>query len=301
MSGWVPMPSEVWASVVEHLPKPWTEDQARFDLRWWVDHNGVGKVPGPPPSRRVLAARWGWSPDEVRTELRNPQRWWDPEKGPAPTSRNVLTQRRPGVTHDDPPTPHGEQSNVDNDEGLTHGDPQVPSSDPPSPQRVDPQPPPHPQPPAGQETFSWDEAPTVPDNQPPDRFDEAAAFFGHVVNVACGRKQSHGPSRKSKTGKKLLVELKRNAEDVFDAFRYVAEGQTSHADFLRQQHRPDMDSVLAHVERYAERWRAGPEAPARDPPHRGRPEPDRSWLRVGRTTAPYDPNDMTGFFEDEAP
>lgn len=131
VSGWVPMPADVWPLVAERYPTPWEDEVAAFDLRWHADRGAL-------PSRRTLATRWGWTSDEVRTLLRHPERWWDPKKGPPPASRNELTQRRQGLTQPDPALPGRGPVNATNGDAVTQPDPASPGADPPVPQRVDP-------------------------------------------------------------------------------------------------------------------------------------------------------------------
>ena len=104
----------------------------------------------------------------------------------------------------------------------------------------------------------------------PDRYDEAALYFGEIVHRAIGRRPSKGPERRSKLGQKLLREVKRDADGVLDAMRYVAEGRGDKAAYLRSYDGLTVETVTRHVEEYAELWRA-----EQEPGWRPRPPPTR--------------------------
>jgi hypothetical protein len=89
MAGWVPFDADGWPAVAEVLPQPWPDAAAVFDLRWHADR---GQVPGRP----TLGRRWGWTDRAVRSLLAQPERWWDPAKGAAPTARKTeMSSPRP--------------------------------------------------------------------------------------------------------------------------------------------------------------------------------------------------------------
>jgi hypothetical protein len=118
-----------------------------------------------------------------------------------------------------------------------------------------------------------------------------AGYFGGAVPRAIGRRESKGPERGSNLGQKLLRAVRADADLVLDAMRLVAEGAGSKADFLRGYDGLSVATVLAHVDEYAELWRAQrgtgpparaapvyhrapqaePEAEIRRPPPRNRP------------------------------
>jgi hypothetical protein len=250
------MPVAAWPVIAEHLSHPWPEEAARFDLRWFADQN-KRQVPG----RYDLAERWGWTPDEVRTLLRNAGRWWDPLWGPAPTKREgTLTHgdpARPKLTHADPPaTGEPEESNTPDPARptVTQADPTSPQRDPSSPSQA-PTPPQQdiPAPPV-QPTLV---GPPAPPKIDPHReaWHTAALFWGSQVLPACGRKPSSGPESPSKgIGSKLMTAVRNDAEAVLDALRFVAWSQHSRALHFRAE-RYDLDTVLRHVEAYSGLWR----------------------------------------------
>jgi hypothetical protein len=91
----------------------------------------------------------------------------------------------------------------------------------------------------------------------PDRYDEVALFFGEVVHRQLGRRPSKGPARASKLGQRLLSAVRKDADLVLDAMRFVAHSETSRAQFLRGE-RADattIETILRHVDEYAEGWR----------------------------------------------
>jgi hypothetical protein len=265
VSGWVPMPAATWAIVAESLPLPWADEAAAFDLRW--QHDQTGGV----QSRSKLAARWGWTPDEVRTLLRHPERWWDPMKGPAPTCRDELTQRPPGLTRRDPTVPRREQSNAENIAALTSADPTTPRADPTTPHARELDPPsPAPPPSPGEEQhvgLATDE-PTVLDG-PSLAYLQAAVYFGEVVHRQIGRRPSKGPDRSSKVGQRLYAAVKKDPEAVLDAMKFAAESQIDRAVKLREYAGLTVETVLRHVEEYAELWRQYGDRPP--PTARGSP------------------------------
>lgn len=95
-----------------------------------------------------------------------------------------------------------------------------------------------------------------------------------MVHRQISRRPSHGPDRKTKTGEKLDRAVKRDAELVLDAMRYVAEGQGERAVFLRTEYAKNItvETVLRHADEYAELWRA-----EQDPEHRP-PTPGQAGL-----------------------
>ena len=77
-SGFAAVPTDTWESVASVLPRPWRDDWAVGDLRFW---QSVATAPGARqafPSRTQLARRWGWSEQEVRGLLAHPAAWCDP-------------------------------------------------------------------------------------------------------------------------------------------------------------------------------------------------------------------------------
>jgi hypothetical protein len=84
MSGWVPMPADLWPLMVDRLQvleEAWPEEACLFDLRWHVDQRK------PIPGRPALCARWGVTDRIARRLMADTGRWWDPARGPAPTGR----------------------------------------------------------------------------------------------------------------------------------------------------------------------------------------------------------------------
>lgn len=249
------MPSELWPGIAAALPRPFGEDAARFDLRWHADQGSL-------PSRRQLAARWGWTEGEVRTLLRRPDRWWDPMKGPAPTSREELTQGRPGVTQGRPDLTQREQENAANQDELTHPDPGTTRADPTTATRALISPSHSPSPPQEEEQCRRSSQLTLVPDEPSslkaDRYDEAARYFGEVVHRQLRRRTSHGPDRKSKLGQALLKAVRADADLVLDAMRFVAESDSQRATFLREKYASALTitTILRHAEEYAELWRA---------------------------------------------
>ena len=85
-AGWEPLPSEVWHQITDHLPIPWTIEQASHDLRVMASEvrlNRRRKMPG----RVTLSARWGWPDRQVRSLLRNEDSWRDPRFADERTTR----------------------------------------------------------------------------------------------------------------------------------------------------------------------------------------------------------------------
>lgn len=83
MSGWVPMPADVWPTIRERLPRPLSREEACFDLRWWQDRElrGLEEI----PSYRKLGASWGWCEPgkdckKARLLLADETSWSDPFK-----------------------------------------------------------------------------------------------------------------------------------------------------------------------------------------------------------------------------
>lgn len=75
---WAALPVDAWESVASALPRPWRDEWAVGDLRYW---QSVATAPGARqafPSRTQLARRWGWSEQEVRGLLAHPAAWSDP-------------------------------------------------------------------------------------------------------------------------------------------------------------------------------------------------------------------------------
>jgi hypothetical protein len=246
VSGWVPMPADGWAETAELLTssgRPWPAQAVITDLRWHVDQGRA--IPGRP----TLRARWHWSDWAVRTMLADEATWRDPLRGsppadlqhtPARLQRPPASQRTEAVNQADsasvPPTAaSGPPASL-----HTRGDP--------------PSPPPPPSPEDGRLSA--------------DRYDEVAGYFGGAVHRAIGRRESKGPERGSKLGQKLLRAVRADADLVLDAMRLVAEGAGSKADFLRGYDGLSVATVLAHVDEYAELWRAqrSPAVQATGPP-----------------------------------
>lgn len=119
----------------------------------------------------------------------------------------------------------------------------------------------------------------VPEPRPDrlaEHFATAAALWGQHALPAMGRKPSAGPLRSSALGKALTAALRRDADLVLDAIRFVAESQHDKATFLREK-RYDLDTVLRHLDSYAGLWREYGAAP---PPQVVTPRP------VGRPARP---------------
>lgn len=113
--------------------------------------------------------------------------------------------------------------------------------------------------------------PTVLDG-PSLAYLQAAAYFGEVVHRQIGRRPSKGPARSSKAGKRLYAECKRDPERVLDALRFAGESQIERAVKLREYAGLTVETVLRHLDEYAELWRAHGDRPppARGPPLNGR-------------------------------
>lgn len=106
---WLRVPALWWPQLAAQLSKPWPEEAAVIDLRWWAS----GVLPRPP--YRELAARWGWTEGEARGFLPRAIAAFDgldahPEranvKGPAMRAdsrkgRADAAQGRAGFTQDD--------------------------------------------------------------------------------------------------------------------------------------------------------------------------------------------------------
>ena len=91
--GWEPMPSSVWLSVVDHLPRPLTTEQAAHDLRVYASQVRLGrrrKMPGRPALRK----RWGWTDWGVRSLLADEAAWADPRTAP-PADRQPTASAPP--------------------------------------------------------------------------------------------------------------------------------------------------------------------------------------------------------------
>ncbi len=83
---WIQFLADWWPAVADHLPQPWPDEAACFDLRWHLDQGG--RV----PSRRVLSRRWGWTEHRVRARLRDEESWAVPG---APGDVVPVTQEAP--------------------------------------------------------------------------------------------------------------------------------------------------------------------------------------------------------------
>lgn len=104
----------------------------------------------------------------------------------------------------------------------------------------------------------------MPTDRAADRFDEAARFWASDVQLALGRRPSKATGRSTQVGQKLLRAVRKDADLVLDAMRFVAHSQSDRALFLRGE-RADGDgraftltlvTVLRHLDEYAELWRA---------------------------------------------
>jgi hypothetical protein len=115
VSGWVPMPADVWPLVVERLQasgEPWPEEACLFDLRWLHDQRD-GRLPGRP----ALCERWRVTDRTARRLLADTARWWDPKKGAAPTARvqRVSSERPAGVQRASSERPATTRTNADDE------------------------------------------------------------------------------------------------------------------------------------------------------------------------------------------
>lgn len=284
VSGWVPVQADWWRATAEALPRPWKDETACIDLRWWVDQDG--KV----PSRRVLADRWGWSDGRVRGLLRTPARWWDPKRGEIPQLASPRPPD-PACTSPDPAGPSRTQPDTGEPGEYRPPDPAGPSLHQAGPSahhtRVDP-PSPSPSPsPGDKEQLSVgppgapvglepeDDLPVLTEEHP-TVFDmasmaylQAATYFGEIVHRAIGRRPSKGPERSSKVGQRLYRECRKDQEKVLDALRFAGESQIDRAVKLREYDGLTVETVLRHLDEYAELWRIHADRPsgtARAPP-----------------------------------
>lgn len=98
-----------------------------------------------------------------------------------------------------------------------------------------------------------------------DRYGELAAYYATAVQEALGRKPIRPTQRSSRSGKRLAVAARQDADAVLDAMRFVAHSQSSRARFLRGEEPGrdgtpydglSLETVLRHVDDYAELWRA---------------------------------------------
>lgn len=83
------------------------------------------------------------------------------------------------------------------------------------------------------------------------------------MQTALGRKPGKPTGKATQVGQKLVRALKKDADSVLDAMRFVAHSHSDRAVFLRGE-RPDSEgrtfdltlmTVLRHVDEYAELWR----------------------------------------------
>lgn len=279
MSGWVPMPVEVWPIVAPHLPQPWPEEAAWFDLRW--HHDQEGEVPG----RRELAKRWGWTPDEVRTQLRHPERWWDPRKGPLPTSRRPSDPARPKLTQADPPTPQHEQANADPPAELTQADPARPELTQQRHRRVEDPPSPTPSPPPEEQQQTLVEPPTDPPRTKgpsPAALSWEACF--QVYNQEVRRNQTMAPTSLTPSrglGKALDAMVRAHGEaKVLEVLRYIAhtdDDRFGGATFYREK-QLSLTQISRHFDELLDKARNPRRPTSTGPP--GRPG---EWVPPTRT------------------
>lgn len=123
------MDGEWWAVIREGLQKPWAKEAAWYDLRWMSGtKDGIS-------SRRVLAARWGWTDGQVRTQLRNVDEWWDDHKGEAPRFA-APRPPDPETTKPDPAGPSRTQPQTVDATKHVAPDPAGPSNDQPGPSDI---------------------------------------------------------------------------------------------------------------------------------------------------------------------
>ena len=92
--GWEPMPSSVWLSVVDHLPRPLTTEQAAHDLRVYASQVRLGRR-RQMPGRVMLRKRWGWTDRKVRSLLANESAWADPRTTSVPSAYHERTKPAP--------------------------------------------------------------------------------------------------------------------------------------------------------------------------------------------------------------
>jgi len=93
--GWEPLPTSVWVSIIEHLPRPLTAEQAAHDLRVYASQVRRGRrrrMPGRPTLRK----RWGWSDWQVRALMADEAAWVDPQT--VPPARRQLAASSPPET-----------------------------------------------------------------------------------------------------------------------------------------------------------------------------------------------------------
>lgn len=255
----IPQPPEVWAVVVGMMQPGirWQDEAALYDLRWWWDQKG-GKL----PSRRDLSDRWNWSPDEVRTLLRHPERWMDPRKGA--TAPVPARASDPAVPRRDPARPKSAQPPTSGPLLFDASDPARPSltqPDPATPPFVDPQPQPQPQ--IGQTSTDADDGPRL------DPFDQAARYWAIDVAARLGRRPGKPTQRSTKIGRQLLAAVQRDPEELMDAMRLIALGDGGRARFLRGEESPTggrpfeltLTTVLRHAAEYAEIYRSERDVP----------------------------------------
>jgi hypothetical protein len=109
----------------------------------------------------------------------------------------------------------------------------------------------------------------------PDRYDEVARYWGEIVHRALGRRPSQGPGRDTKIGRRLAKAVAADAELVLDAMRYAAEGRGQRARWLRGEYREStgVETILAHVDDYAELYRAERQPGARSGIRGRHPDP----------------------------
>jgi hypothetical protein len=284
LSGWFTTPAAGWPVTLERLQRlgePLTESEAITDLRWHVDQRV------PLPGRRELRKRWGgWSERAIRDLLADTCRWWDATKGLPPQSRGELEARVPVVQRRlIPPASHSAPTGVPqrSHPGTVKAD-ESGASDPtalPPASHVDPtgvharaqiHPAPSPTPSPGKPVGPGiEDAPTEISNPLLEAYERAATYWGEIVLRQIGRRPTKGPSRSSKLGGKLLAAIRRDENQVMDALRFVAESQTDRAQKLRTYDGLTVETVLRHVEEYAELWRAHEDRPTAgpSPPRRG--------------------------------
>lgn len=126
-TGWIRLESSLWAELVTALPLPWPEAAVVVDLRWWADMErfNVGRR----PSRRTLAARYGWTDHAVRRLLQRPELWQDP-KFAVPSEPARMDARSESAARDEradgvaqiPPNGHQEVTRQHKDEPAQFGE-----------------------------------------------------------------------------------------------------------------------------------------------------------------------------------
>jgi hypothetical protein len=283
VSGWIPAPADGWEETAEILiasERRWPQQAVITDMRWMVDQGLT--VPGRPS----LVRRWRWEDWEVRKFLADEDLWRDPIRPREPVRRKG-TRRKSTSSHQLSPAATSSHQPDNGPKPAIETVPPDPTSfhqNPPEPlhTRGDPPSPPPSPPPAGQTSVE----------PKPDRFTEAALFWGQVVHLATGRRPSQGPDRKSKLGQKLVRAVKADADLVLDGMRWVVEspdaafhrGEVASSD--GRFYRLDLEAFLRHHEKYATNYRdALPVEPPAPPPAE---EPEESmldeWERVGRPT-----------------